>query len=110
MRADIAQTWPRTLDDSQARADWGWRPRYDLSAMARDMITQLRKQVGTVQADHPPAPFVCLEQGSGVVMYTGIWYGKVYVCMADVAVWVPCGFHVCSWMSLATSPGVLHGS
>mmetsp|Transcript_20056 Transcript_20056/g.50872 ORF Transcript_20056/g.50872 Transcript_20056/m.50872 type:complete len:495 (-) Transcript_20056:1265-2749(-) len=43
-RDDIAKTWPQSLDDSLARRDWGWRPRYDLTAMARDMVSQLRRQ------------------------------------------------------------------
>lgn len=41
-RQEIADSWPRSLDDSAARADWNWRPRYDLTAMTRDMIEKLR--------------------------------------------------------------------
>ncbi|MEM2901834.1 MAG: NAD-dependent epimerase/dehydratase family protein [Candidatus Bathyarchaeia archaeon] len=41
-RQEIADSWPRSLDDSAARADWDWRPEYDLSAMTRDMINKLR--------------------------------------------------------------------
>ncbi|KAF1685096.1 NAD-dependent epimerase [Pseudoxanthomonas broegbernensis] len=40
-RQAIARTWPRSLDDSQARADWGWAPRYDLDAMVGDMLAHL---------------------------------------------------------------------
>jgi nucleoside-diphosphate-sugar epimerase len=35
---------PRSLDDSLARTDWGWKPRYDLTAMTRDMISKLQQQ------------------------------------------------------------------
>jgi len=41
-RQDIAATWTESIDDSAARADWGWEPQYDLDAMTRDMISHLR--------------------------------------------------------------------
>lgn len=40
-RQQIADSWPRTIDDSAARAEWGWRPEYDLAAMVRDMLEKL---------------------------------------------------------------------
>ena len=40
-RQAIADSWPRSIDDSRATADWGWRPQYDLAAMSADMLTQL---------------------------------------------------------------------
>jgi nucleoside-diphosphate-sugar epimerase len=40
-RQQIADSWPRTVDDSAAREDWGWRPEYDLAAMVKDMLEQL---------------------------------------------------------------------
>jgi nucleoside-diphosphate-sugar epimerase len=42
-RQAIADSWPRSIDDSAARADWGWRPDYDLRAMVRDMLANLRR-------------------------------------------------------------------
>lgn len=45
LRQGIADSWPRALDDGAARAEWGWRPRYDLAATARDMIAQLRARL-----------------------------------------------------------------
>lgn len=44
-RQAIADSWPAVIDDSKARADWGWRPTYDLSAMVTDMLTQLSSPI-----------------------------------------------------------------
>ena len=43
-RQSIADSWPRSIDDSVARADWGWKHEYDLPAMTADMISNLRDQ------------------------------------------------------------------
>ncbi len=45
-RQKIAESWPRSLDDSAAREEWGWKPDYDLSAMVKDMITNLSRKLG----------------------------------------------------------------
>jgi nucleoside-diphosphate-sugar epimerase len=42
VRQRIADSWPESLDDSAAREEWGWRPRYDLAATTADMIEKLR--------------------------------------------------------------------
>ncbi len=41
-RQAIADSWPRSVDDSAARAEWGWAPEHDLASMAADMIERLR--------------------------------------------------------------------
>ena len=41
-RQDIADSWPRSIDDTAARKEWGWVPDYDLSAVTKDMIKKLR--------------------------------------------------------------------
>ena len=40
-RQAIADSWPTTIDDSQARADWGWQQTYTLPAIVEDMLTKL---------------------------------------------------------------------
>jgi threonine 3-dehydrogenase len=42
VRQAILDSWPRRLDDSAAREDWGWRHRYDLAAMSDDLVALLR--------------------------------------------------------------------
>lgn len=45
VRQRIADSWPRRLDDSAARAEWGWQPQYDLSAMVAEMLEQLDRKL-----------------------------------------------------------------
>jgi nucleoside-diphosphate-sugar epimerase len=46
VRQAIADSWPRRIDDTAAREEWGWRPEYDAAAMTEDMLAQLGKGVG----------------------------------------------------------------
>lgn len=41
-RQEIADTWPRSIDDKEAREQWGWSHQYDLAKMTADMIKNLR--------------------------------------------------------------------
>jgi nucleoside-diphosphate-sugar epimerase len=41
-RQEIADSWPKSIDDSVARSDWGWKPEYNLEKMTRDMLANLR--------------------------------------------------------------------
>jgi nucleoside-diphosphate-sugar epimerase len=43
-RQAIADTWPKTIDDSTARKEWGWKPDYDLEVMTKDMLEKLGKR------------------------------------------------------------------
>lgn len=48
IRQAIADSWPRSLDDSAARSEWHWSPRYDLSTMTTDMLVKLRVKLKPV--------------------------------------------------------------
>ena len=41
----IADSWPNNMDDSAAREEWGWEPKYDLTAMTKDMLDVLSKKL-----------------------------------------------------------------
>jgi nucleoside-diphosphate-sugar epimerase len=43
-RQAIADSWPMSLDDSAARAEWGWRPTFNLQAMVKDMFEVLSER------------------------------------------------------------------
>ena len=45
LRQKIADSWPDSLDDTCAREEWGWKPRYDLSSMTTDMIMHLKQKL-----------------------------------------------------------------
>jgi nucleoside-diphosphate-sugar epimerase len=40
-RQAIADSWPRSIDGSAAREEWGWQPDFDLAAMTADMLQKL---------------------------------------------------------------------
>lgn len=42
LRQSIADSWPDSLDDTCARTEWDWKPEFDLDAMSKDMINNLR--------------------------------------------------------------------
>ena len=42
LKQHIADSWPDCMDDSCARQEWGWMPKYDLDAMTVDMLEKLR--------------------------------------------------------------------
>lgn len=42
-RQAIADSWPKSIDDSYAQNDWGWKMEFDLAKMTEDMLTNLKK-------------------------------------------------------------------
>jgi nucleoside-diphosphate-sugar epimerase len=46
-RQKIADSWPKSIDDSVARKEWSWKPDYDLTAMTKDMFGRLSKRLGS---------------------------------------------------------------
>jgi nucleoside-diphosphate-sugar epimerase len=42
-RQRIADSWPQSIDDSEARQDWRWSPEYSLGRMTEDMLVKLRR-------------------------------------------------------------------
>lgn len=49
-RQQIADGWPKSIDDRLARADWGWKPEYDMTAMTKDMLANLAHRYGKKEA------------------------------------------------------------
>ena len=43
-RQKIADGWPKSIDDSEARADWGWQHEFDLNKMTHEMLRNLNPQ------------------------------------------------------------------
>ena len=43
-RQKIADSWPASIDDSQAREDWGWKHQFDLENMTVDMLEHLSQK------------------------------------------------------------------
>ena len=41
-RQQIANSWPRSINDSIAAADWGWKPEFDLAKLTQDMLRNLK--------------------------------------------------------------------
>ena len=46
-RQQIADTWPKSLDDSRARNDFGWRHEFDIDTMTVDMLKVLGEKLTT---------------------------------------------------------------
>ncbi|WP_417370424.1 NAD-dependent epimerase/dehydratase family protein [Gelidibacter japonicus] len=48
-RQQIADSWPKSIDDSVARTDWNWKHKFDLKKMSQEMLTQLGKKYATTE-------------------------------------------------------------
>ncbi|MFC3198493.1 NAD-dependent epimerase/dehydratase family protein [Parapedobacter deserti] len=47
-RQAIADTWPNSIDDAEARRDWGWAPRFSIADITADMIANLKDNIHIV--------------------------------------------------------------
>ena len=45
-RQAIADSWPRSIDDSTARREWGWKPEYEFKDMVKLMLEGISKKLG----------------------------------------------------------------
>lgn len=45
-RQKIADSWPKSLDDSVARKEWNWSPDWSFEAMVKDMLVKLAVKIG----------------------------------------------------------------
>lgn len=45
-RQHIAEGWPQSINDNDAREHWGWKPEFTLEAMVADMLKNLRIKLG----------------------------------------------------------------
>ena len=43
-RQAIADSWPDSMDDSDARKEWDWAPTFSVSEMTADMLTKLQER------------------------------------------------------------------
>jgi len=44
-RQAIADSWPQSIDDSNARSDWNWKHHFGLYDMVNDMLTNIKKNL-----------------------------------------------------------------
>ncbi len=53
-RQGILDSWPKALDDSAARRDWGWQAKYDLDGMTTDLLPRVRRMLdlGAIITSH----------------------------------------------------------
>jgi nucleoside-diphosphate-sugar epimerase len=47
-KQSIAESWPESIDDSDAKRDWGWKPEFDLPKMTEVMIKGLKEKLSLV--------------------------------------------------------------
>ncbi len=43
-RQEIAASWPSSIDDSEARKDWNWKHQFDLAAITKEMLENIKTE------------------------------------------------------------------
>jgi nucleoside-diphosphate-sugar epimerase len=51
-RQAIADSWPKSIDDSPARKDWGWQHKFGLKEMTKEILTHLPETLLNHEASH----------------------------------------------------------
>jgi nucleoside-diphosphate-sugar epimerase len=51
-RQAIADSWPASIDDSSANADWGWKSEYDTEKLCSTMLAEIRKKKANILETH----------------------------------------------------------
>ena len=44
-RQQIAESWPGSINDAEARTDWGWKHEYDISKMTDIMLKEIKRKL-----------------------------------------------------------------
>ena len=44
VKQGIAESWPNKMDDSAAREEWGWNPKWDIDKMTQDMLKVIKEK------------------------------------------------------------------
>jgi len=47
-RQEIADNWPKSIDDKEARNDWGWEPKFNLKSMTNVMLEKLEEKYNKI--------------------------------------------------------------
>lgn len=47
-RNEIANSWPASIKNTEARKDWGWQPEYDLKKMVENMLINIEESKGII--------------------------------------------------------------
>ena len=50
-RQDIANSWPKSINDSYARQDWKWKHAFSLEEITEEMLFQLNKKYNTISKE-----------------------------------------------------------
>ncbi|WP_417884787.1 NAD-dependent epimerase/dehydratase family protein [Zunongwangia sp.] len=48
-RQQIAESWPSSINDLNAREDWGWKPNYGIEELAKGMLEGVKKQLDNIE-------------------------------------------------------------
>ena len=51
-RQVIADNWPKSIDDKEARNDWGWEPKFNLKSMTSVMLKKLEEKYKKIKKNN----------------------------------------------------------